>query len=78
MAGYNIEVRLSCDHIELKHLGPGLRIRGNIGVLWGNDGGLATERRSYLFNHSPIANIVADTPSEAELQPAEWGTWIIE
>ena len=76
--GYTVEIRLSCDHIELKHLGPGLRIRGDVGVLWGNDGGLATERRAYLFNQSPAANIVSDTPSEAELQPAEWGTWIFE
>ncbi len=78
VTGYTIEARLSCDHIDLKHLGPGLRIRGDIGVLWGNEGGLATERRAYLFNHSPAANIVSDTPSEAELQPAEWGTWVIE
>jgi hypothetical protein len=76
--GYLIEVRLSCDHIELKHLGSGLRIRGDIGLLWGNEAGLVTERRAYLFNHSPAANIVSDTPSEAELHPAKWGEWFFE
>jgi len=54
-----VEVRLSCDHIELKHLGSGLRIRGDIGLLWGNEAGLVTERRAYLFNHSPTATITA-------------------
>ena len=76
--GYTVEVRLSCDHIELKHLGPGLRMRGDIGILWGNEAGLVTERRTYLFNRSPSASIVSDTPSEAELHPAEWGAWVIE
>ncbi len=76
--GYLVEARLSCDHIDLRHLGPGLRLRCDIGILWGNEAGLVTERRTYLFNRSPSANIVSDTPSEAELHPAEWGTWIIE
>ncbi|MBC7821461.1 MAG: hypothetical protein IAG10_31625, partial [Planctomycetaceae bacterium] len=31
--GYTVEARLSCDHIELKHLGSGLRMRGDIGIL---------------------------------------------
>gem|GEM_PF-3483316 len=63
--GYTVEARLSCDHIELKHLSTGLR--GDIGILWGNEAGLVTERRAYLFNHSPAASIVSDTPNEAEL-----------
>jgi sugar lactone lactonase YvrE len=75
---YTVEVRLSCDQIELRQLRPGLRLRGDIGVLWGNEAGLVTERRAYLFNHSPEANIVSDTPSEAALHPSEWGTWLIE
>ena len=73
-----VEARLSCDHIELKHLSSGLRMRGDIGILWGNEAGLVTERRAYLFNHRPAASIVSDTPSEAELQPAEWGVLIVE
>ena len=76
--GYVVEVRLPCDKIELRNARNGLRIRGDIGVLWGNEAGLATERRTYLFNHGPAANIVSDTPTEAELQPAEWGMWIME
>jgi hypothetical protein len=43
-----------------------------------NEAGLVTERRAYLFNPSPAANIVSDTPSEAELHPAKWGEWFFE
>jgi len=38
-----------------------------------NEAGLVTDRRTYLFNHSPAANICSDTPSESELHPDEWG-----
>lgn len=76
--GYIIEVRLNCDQINLRNARNGLRIRGDIGVLWGNEAGLVTERRAYLFNRSPLASIVNDTPSEVELQPAEWGLWKFE
>ena len=76
--GYVVEIRLPCDSIELRHLESGLRMRGDIGVLWGNEAGLVTERRGYLFNRGPAANIVSDTPTEAELHPDEWGWLVIE
>lgn len=53
-------------------------MRGDISILWSNEAGLVIERRAYLFNHSPAASIVSDTPSEAELHPTEWGMWVIE
>ncbi|MFO0825118.1 MAG: hypothetical protein U0792_18685 [Gemmataceae bacterium] len=76
--GYIVEVRLPCDRIDLRDCGPGLRLRGDIGLLWGNEAGLATERRAYLFNRGPAAAVVSDTPTEAELHPAEWGVWVFE
>jgi len=53
-------------------------LRGDIGVLWGNEAGLVTERRAYLFNRGPAASVVSDTPTEAELHPAEWGMIIFD
>jgi len=76
--GYVIEVRLNCDRIDLKDAASGLRLRGDIGVLWGNEAGLVTERRAYLFNRGPAASVVSDTPTEAELHPAEWGIWVLK
>jgi RNA polymerase sigma factor (sigma-70 family) len=76
--GYVVEIRLPCDSIGLRHAESGLRLRGDIGVLWGNEAGLVTERRAYLFNRGPGAGIVSDVPSEAELHPAEWGTFLLK
>jgi len=76
--GYVVEVRVPCDRIDLRDAAPGLRLRGDVGVLWGNEAGLTTERRAYLFNRGPAAAVVSDTPTEAELHPAEWGVWVFE
>ena len=76
--GYVVEVRLPCDRIDLRDARAGLRLRGDVGVLWGNEAGLVTERRAYLFNRGPAAAVVSDTPTEAELHPAEWGVWVLE
>lgn len=76
--GYIIEVRLNCDRIDLRDAASGLRLRGDMGVLWGNEAGLVTERRAYLFNRGPAASVVSDTPTESELHPAEWGVLVLE
>jgi len=76
--GYVVEVRLACDQVGLQHARGGLRLRGDLGVLWGNEAGLVTERRAYLFNRGPAAAVVSDTPTEAELHPAEWGVFVLE
>jgi RNA polymerase sigma factor (sigma-70 family) len=76
--GYVVEIRLPCDQIELRNARSGLRIRGDVGVLWGNEAGLMTERRTYLFNRGPAGGVVSDTPTEAELHPGEWGVWVFE
>lgn len=76
--GYVVEIRLNCDQIDLKHARTGLRLGGDVGVLWGNEAGLVTERRAYLFNRGPAAAVVSDTPTEAELHPDEWGIWVLE
>ena len=76
--GYVIEVRLDCDRIDLRDAAGGLRLRGDVGVLWGNEAGLVTERRAYLFNRGPAASVVSDTPTESELHPSEWGILVLE
>lgn len=76
--GYTAEVRLKCDSIALKNAASGLRIRGDIGVLFSNDGGEATQTRAYLSDHSPGASITADVPTESEIRPAEWSELLLE
>ena len=76
--GYLVEAKLPCEAIGLGEAGPGARLLGDIGVLLGNEGGMGVQARAYLYDQSPAAGIVSDTPSEAEIRPAHWGLWVIE
>ncbi len=55
---------------------PGLRLRGDLGVLLANQGGMQTERRWYLFNLTDT--LTTDIPSEAELKPRAWGKIVLD
>lgn len=51
---------------------PGTALRGDVGVLFGTDGGGRTILRSYYANKETA--IVEDIPTEARLMPARWTT----
>lgn len=53
---------------------PKETIKGDIGILRGN--GFATLQRTYWFNKA--TGLVSDIPSEVELTPQLWGTWMVE
>jgi len=55
---------------------PGLRLQGDFGVLFGNEAGEVTLLRSYWSNQN--TSIVSDVPSEASLEPRQWGTLVLE
>ena len=55
---------------------PGLRLRGDFGALFGNDAGEVTLLRSYWSNQN--TTIVSDVPSEATLEPRQWGELTLE
>jgi hypothetical protein len=65
--GYEFSIPL--ETLGLKPT-PGLRIKGDLGVLRGN--GFQTHHRVYWSNKATA--ITADVPSEAELLPGLWGT----
>lgn len=65
---YEISVPLEILGLNPK---PGMRIKGDIGILRGN--GSETLARTYWSNKATA--IVSDVPSEAELAPKLWGTW---
>jgi DNA-binding beta-propeller fold protein YncE len=50
---------------------PGLRLRGDIGILRGS-GGLTAQR---LYWQNKATGLVSDVPGEAELAPQLWGWW---
>src|SRR5579862_190884 len=66
----NFEIAVPLSVIGLKPA-SGMTIRGDIGILRGT--GSVTTQRAYWSNKATA--IVADVPSEAELQPRLWGRW---
>ena len=66
--------------IPLKELGitlkPGLKIRGDFGVTFGDQVGKRTNLRLYWSNKA--TGIVADEVEELKMQPALWGELVLE
>jgi len=54
----------------------GMKLRGDVGILFGNAGGTATVARHYWSNKA--TNLVNDVPGEAQLTPKLWGTFELE
>jgi len=66
---YQIAVPLSVLALNPQ---PGMRIKGDVGILRGD--GQTTTARVYWANKA--TGIVSDVPTEAELTPGLWGTWM--
>lgn len=65
--GYELEAQVPLADIGWK---PGTPLRGDVGVLFGTEGGGRTILRSYYANKDTM--VVEDVPSEARLAPANW------
>jgi hypothetical protein len=60
-------------------LGPGAKLKMDLGYVFGNAQGAGKAvRRAYLFNNSFAANVVDDIPNESRLEPQEWGEATVE
>ena len=68
----NFEFSIPLETIRWKPI-PGRSYRADIGLLRGN--GFQTLQRVYWSNKATA--ITSDVPSEAELTPNLWGTWIV-
>ena len=73
--GYLLEAAIPLASLGMK-LEKGAALRGDVGVLFSTPGGNAVGRRAYLFNQD--TQITQDVPSEARLQPANWGSIRVE
>ena len=51
----------------------GATLRGDLGVLFGDDTGANTAQRVHWVDRE--TNVVNDIPTEAEFFPERWGTW---
>ncbi len=70
--GYGFEAKIPLAELGLKPR-DSLRLKMDVGILQADNDGGATVRRIYWAN--PLAQTVADIPSEARVQPDMWG-WI--
>jgi hypothetical protein len=57
---------------------PGTEVRMDLGYLFGNSLGTQVAVRSYWTNNGFSANVTNDIPNESRLEPAEWGTALVE
>jgi len=66
--------------LALLNLKPaaGAALRMDLGYIYGNKTGTQAAVRSYWRNNSFSANVINDIPNESRLEPAEWGTVIVE
>ncbi len=68
---YEVSVPLSLLGLTAQ---AGQTLRGDVGILRGN--GFQTLQRVYWRNKA--TGLVSDIPSEAELTPQLWGTWVVK
>ncbi len=75
--GYTLEAAIPWKTLraDLKPA-AGMKLRGDVGVLFADDAGLATAERIYWSNAD--SGLVADIPGEARLQPDRWGTFELQ
>jgi hypothetical protein len=69
--GYVLEAAVPLAEIGFEPA-AGVATRGDVGVLYGTDGGGRTVLRAYYANKD--TSVVEDVPSEARLAPAKWTT----
>jgi hypothetical protein len=73
--GYFVEAAIPWSTLGIKPQ-SGLKLRGDVGVLFGDAGGTQTVSRQYWSNKA--TGLVNDVPGEADLSPNLWGTLVLE
>jgi len=58
--------------------GTGLALLGDVGVIYGNEGGTRNAIRYMWSDKSPIVSINNDLPSEIRIRPNGWGTLMLK
>jgi hypothetical protein len=75
--GYVVEVAIPWKHLGVEPK-PGLALIGDVGVIYGNEGGTKNAIRYMWSDKSPEVSINNDIPSEIRIHPNQWGGWILE
>ncbi len=75
--GFTVLVKIPLEALGLK-LTPAGAQRLDVGYRFGNETGSQVGQRAYWSNTSALANIIYDIPSEVRMEPANWGTAVVE
>ena len=73
--GYFVEAQIPWSSLGVRPT-SGLKLRGDLGVLFADNGGTTTVSRQYWSNKA--TGLVNDIPGEAELTPNLWGELTLE
>jgi hypothetical protein len=75
--GYVVEVAIPWKDLGVEPQ-PGLALLGDVGVIYGNEGGTKNAIRYLWSDKSPEVSINNDIPSEIRIHPNQWGGWVLE
>jgi hypothetical protein len=73
--GYFVEAAIPWKLLGIEPK-SGLRLKGDVGLLFGDAAGTQTIARHYWSNQN--TNLVNDIPGEADLTPKLWGAFELE
>ncbi|NNM86954.1 MAG: hypothetical protein HKL95_00370, partial [Phycisphaerae bacterium] len=71
---YTLEAKVPLKALHL-NVQPGVNLRGDVGVVYADQSGHSRALRLYYYNHD--TQMVNDLPTEATLQPDQWGPIIM-
>jgi hypothetical protein len=57
---------------------PGLKLKGDVGVIYGNEGGTMNAVRYMWSDKTPALNVNNDVPTEMRIHPNDMGLWILD
>ncbi len=75
--GYVVEVAIPWQELGVTPA-SGLGLLGDVGVIYGNEGGNKNAIRYQWSDKSPEVSINNDIPSEIRIHPNQWGGWLLE
>jgi len=74
---YAVEVAVPWKELGITPA-SGLGLIGDVGVIYGNEGGNKNAIRYMWSDKSPEVSINNDIPSEIRIHPNQWGSWLLK
>ena len=75
--GYVVEAAIPWAELGVTPT-SGLELRGDVGVIYGNEGGTKNAIRYMWSDKNPEVSVNNDIPTEIRGHPNQWGGWILE